>query len=131
MEGSCLSVNRWCPEHCGSRSGLLSLVKRKNTAVAGIHCIIHKKAFASQMLPVALRSHLEMAVKMFYFIKGSALNTRFFRELCDNMDTQHQVLLFYSSTHIRWLSKGNMLIRLYALHECGLSWLSRERIRRC
>ena len=48
MEESCLSVNRWCPEHCGSRSGLLALVKRKNTAVAGIHCIIHKKSLRFQ-----------------------------------------------------------------------------------
>ena len=75
---------------------LLELVKRKNPAVAGIHCMIHKDAFASKTLPAVLHSHLEVAIKIVNSINGSALNTRLFRELYGNMDTQHQALPFHT-----------------------------------
>ena len=48
------------PNMLGSRSGFLALVKRKNPAMAGIHCIIHREGLASKTLPAALRSHLEV-----------------------------------------------------------------------
>ena len=84
------------PNMLGSQSGFLALIKCKNPAVAGIHCMIHREALASKMLPSALRSHLEVPIKIVNFIKGSALNTRLFWELCENIDTQHQALLFHT-----------------------------------
>ena len=95
------------PDMLGSRSGFLALAKRKNPAVAGIHCMIHREAFASKTFQAALRSRLEVAIKIVNFSKGSVLNIRLFRELCENTDTQHQALLF--NTQVHWLSKGNML----------------------
>ena len=59
------------PTMLGSRSGFLALIKSKNSAVAGIHCMIHREALASKTLPAALRSHLEVAITIYNFIKGS------------------------------------------------------------
>ncbi|XP_042233721.1 protein ZBED8-like [Homarus americanus] len=84
----------------GSRSGFLALVKRKNPTA------IHREALASKTLPAALHAHQETIIKKVNFIKGSVLNMRLFLELCENMDAEHQALLFH--TQVRGLSKGNM-----------------------
>lgn len=47
------------------------------------------------------------------YIKTSALNTRLFKELCKDMNSDHEVLLFYTSVH--WLSKGNVVNRVFEL----------------
>jgi len=46
-------------------------------------------------------------------IKSSALNTRLFKKMCTELDSDHETLLFH--TEVRWLSKGNMLGRLCEL----------------
>ena len=46
-------------------------------------------------------------------MKASALNTRLFRKLCQDIDAEYDSLLFHTS--VRWLSKGNMLIMLARL----------------
>ena len=56
-----------------------------------------------------------IAIKVVNFIKKSALNTRLFKQLCSDMNSEHETLLFH--TEVRWLSKGNMLSRLYELRE--------------
>ena len=47
------------------------------------------------------------------FVKGSALNTRLFRNLCKEMDAIHDSFLYY--TQVRWLSTGNVMIRFHDL----------------
>ena len=49
------------------------------------------------------------------FVKGSALNTRIFRNLCKeiHVDAIHDSLLYYNQ--VRWLSRGNVMIRFHDL----------------
>ncbi|XP_022823722.1 SCAN domain-containing protein 3-like [Spodoptera litura] len=101
------------PAMLGSRSGLATLVKQKNPNVITTHCIIHRQALASKTLPGCLNDTLKIAIKIVNLIKSSALNTRLFKKLCTEMDSDHETLLFH--TEVRWLSKGNMLGRLYEL----------------
>ena len=52
-------------------------------------------------------------VKIVNYIKGSAINSRLFALLCDDMQADHRQLLFHSS--VRWLSRGKVLSRVYEL----------------
>lgn len=103
------------PAMLGSRSGLAALIKQKNPSVITTHCIIHRQALAAKTLPECFSNTMKIAIKVVNFIKNSALNTRLFKKLCSDMDSEHESLLFH--TEVRWLSKGNMLERLYELKD--------------
>lgn len=108
------------PAMLGCRSGLATLVKEKNpstlTTHIGIHAIvIHRQALATKTLPEELANVLKLAIKLVNFVKSKALNTRIFKKLCVGLDSEYATLLFH--TEVRWLSKGNMLKRLYELKE--------------
>ena len=49
------------------------------------------------------------------FIRARALNHRLFKVLCDQMGSEHPVLLYH--TEVRWLSRGLVLSRVFEL--CG------------
>uniref|UniRef100_A0A2S2PYP3 Transposon-derived Buster3 transposase-like protein n=1 Tax=Sipha flava TaxID=143950 RepID=A0A2S2PYP3_9HEMI len=103
------------PAMLGSRSGLATLVKEKNRKVLTTHCIIHRQALASKTLPEELQYTLKQAIKLVNIIKTSALNTRIFKKICSDLDSEYETLLFH--TEVRWLSKDNMLARLFSLKE--------------
>ncbi|CAH0546966.1 unnamed protein product [Brassicogethes aeneus] len=104
------------PSMLGSRSGFVTLLKNKNPNITGIHCVIHRQALAAKTLSNSFNEALNIAIKVVsrhYFIKNSALNTRLFETLCSDLGSEHKKLLF--NTEVRWLSKGNMLSRLFDL----------------
>ena len=103
------------PAMLGLQSGFTTRVKEKNPSVVGTHCILHREALASRTLPAEMRDVLNVAIKVVNFIKAGALNSRLFKLLCKDMESEHEALLFH--TNVRWLSKGNMLGRLYELRE--------------
>ncbi|XP_026818970.1 protein ZBED8-like [Rhopalosiphum maidis] len=103
------------PAMLGSRLGLATLVKQKNPTTLTTHCIIHRQALASKTLPKDLAFAMKISIQLVNAVKNSALNTRVFQKLCANMDAEYETLLFHTET--RWLSKGNMLARLFELRE--------------
>ena len=98
----------------GANSGLISLVKQNNSAIQGTHCHIQKAALVSKTIPKRLHEHMSVVIKVVN-LKSSALNTRFFSKLYKDMDADHTALLYH--TQVRWLSKGNMLSRIFELRE--------------
>jgi len=62
-----------------------------------------------------LNKLLYQSVKIINYIKSRALNTRLLKALCNEMDSDHQNLLFHSE--VRWLSRGQVLKRLYELRK--------------
>uniref|UniRef100_UPI00358F59FB protein FAM200C-like n=1 Tax=Myxine glutinosa TaxID=7769 RepID=UPI00358F59FB len=74
-----------------------------------------KLSWAKLTLPAALKVTLETVIRIVNHIKGGALNTRLFRQLCQDIDSAHQDLLF--NTSVRWLSKGNVLARVFELFD--------------
>ncbi|GBN82281.1 Zinc finger MYM-type protein 6 [Araneus ventricosus] len=49
-------------------------------------------------------------------VQADSTNTRLFRSLCEDMGSLHTTLLLH--TEVRWLSRGNVLTRLFELrHE--------------
>ena len=107
--------NDGAPAMIGANSGLISLVKQNNPAIQGTHCMIHKAALVSKTIPKRLHKHMSVVIKVVNYVKSSALNTRLFSKLCKDMDADHTALLY--QTQIRWLSKGNMLSRIFVLSE--------------
>ncbi|XP_003247960.1 zinc finger BED domain-containing protein 5-like [Acyrthosiphon pisum] len=95
----------------GCKNGFIQLVKEKNPNIISSHCIIHRQALACKTLPESLNSVLNLAIKIFNCVKSNALNTRIFNVLCNELQSDHQTLIYH--TEVSWLSKGNMLDRIY------------------
>lgn len=89
------------------------MAKQKNEHIIFTHCVIHRQALAARTLPDDIKKALKCAIDVVNFIKGSALHTRLFETLCVDLNADHKNLLFH--TQVRWLSKGNMLSRLFEL----------------
>jgi len=103
------------PAMLGVKSGFQTLVKNKAPNLVTTHCFIHREALASKTLPDGLKCAFEVVVKSVNFIKYSALNTRLFRKLCEDLNSEHKQLLYY--TKVRWLSRGNLVARVFELRD--------------
>ena len=77
--------------------------------------MIHRQALASKTLPDDFQDVLTYKIKVVKYLKGSALNTRLFKQLCVSINAEHTVLLFYTKVH--WLSKRNVVARVFELKE--------------
>ena len=99
----------------GANSGLVSLVKQKNPAIQRTHCMIHKSVLVSKTIPKRLHEHLSVVIKVINCVKSSALNTQLFCKLFKDMDANQTALLYH--TQVCWLSKENMLSRIFELRE--------------
>ncbi len=97
----------------GSKSGFQKRVKEVAPNAKGIHCMSHRFALASKILPDELYKILEAVVKCVNFVKAGDLNSRLFQKLCRDIDSEHETLLFYSK--VRWLSKSNVVTRVFEL----------------
>ncbi len=91
----------------GSKSGFQKSAKEVAPNVKGVHCMIHLSALASKIFPNELCKILEAVVKCVNFVKAGAMNSPIFRNLCRDMDSEHEALLFYSK--VRCLSKCNVV----------------------
>ena len=100
------------PAIIGSRSGFQAFVKHRAPAVKGVHCMIHPQALASKTLPEPLSKVLHQSISWVNYMKGSALNLRLFKELCEETEAEHNVLFHII---VRWLSKGNTIARVFRL----------------
>jgi len=68
-----------------------------------------------QKMAPELNEVLSESVKIINYITNSALNTGLLKALCGEMGSDHQNLLVHSE--FRWLSRGEVLKRLYELRE--------------
>ena len=99
----------------GSQSGFQALVKQHVRLATGVHCFIHREALVSKTLLAHLNTILKGLVKTVNYIKSSAMNSRLFQKLCQDLGSDYEVLLFYAP--MRWLSDGNELNRIFALKD--------------
>ena len=60
------------------------------------HCMIHRQALAAKNMQPDLHGVLTDVIKIVNFVKFSALNSRMFSKLCENMEAVHCRLLFHS-----------------------------------
>ena len=74
------------------------------------HCVLHRHALATKKLPPKLVELLKIVVECVNYVRNSALKHRIFKELCNEMGSEFEVLLYHSN--VRWLSRGN---RVFAM----------------
>lgn len=75
----------------------------------------HRHALASRTLPRELQAILDNSIKILIYVKSMPVNTRLFQRALQRFRFRTSVLLFY--TKVRWLSKGNVLNRVFGLRE--------------
>ncbi|XP_022162790.1 zinc finger BED domain-containing protein 5-like, partial [Myzus persicae] len=63
-------------------------------------------------------------IKVVNYVKTRPVKARFFQKLCEEMGAEHTTLLFYCNS--RWLSKGNVLSRVFELRQELYSYLNGE-----
>ena len=103
------------PAMLGKTSGFAALVKKEASQVNVTHCFLHCYALASKTLPENLQQVLSDSLKIVNLIRVRALNHRIFKKLCQEMRAEHEVLLYH--TDVRWLSRGQVLKRLFELRK--------------
>jgi zinc finger BED domain-containing protein 5/7/8/9 len=75
--------------------------------------MIHRQVLATKTLPQKFQEILKNVISAVNFVKASALNSRLFSKLCQELDASNDVLLFH--TDVRWLSRGKVLKRVFDL----------------
>ena len=99
------------PAMLGRKSGFQTYVKDVAANATFVHCFIHRFALCIKVLPAELMSSLNKIIKIVNFIKTSALNSRLFARLCEDVNSTHKCLLFH--TEVCWVSRGNMTRRVF------------------
>ena len=99
----------------GRKSGFRARVMEVPPHVKFLHCMIHRFALSCKVLPAEFIDVLSLVIKMVNNVKGSALNSRLFKILCEDLGADHSVLLFHSN--VRWLSRGNVTKCVYELRK--------------
>ena len=84
------------PAMLGRKSGLQARVKAVSPSVICVHCFIHEFALAAKFLPLNLKKNLNLIVKMVNYIKTSALNSRLFKIICEDIGLEYTSLLFHT-----------------------------------
>ena len=77
--------------------------------------MLHRLALASVTSPDLIQTVLEHMMQINNFIKAGALNSRAFKRLCNDMDSNHLVFLYHNQTW--WLSKRNETRRFFEIRK--------------
>ncbi|XP_067139088.1 protein FAM200C-like [Centruroides vittatus] len=103
------------PAMLGRKSGFGALVKADAPHIVVTHCILHRHALATKTMPPKLAEVLKIVVECVNYVRNIALRHRIFKELCKEMGSEFEVLLYHSN--VWWLSRGQVLNRVFALRE--------------
>ena len=85
-----------------------------------MHCVI-RRHLCAENLSEKLSDSLSLVMRAINKIKTRTLNTRLFRQLCDENDEKFERLLLH--TEVRWLSKKSCLKRFFSLYDTIVKFL--------
>ena len=90
------------PPMLESKSRFQTRIKQKALQAKGVHCMTHRYAFACKTLPSSLEDVLDSVVKIINFVKKSVVTSRSFKQICKNLNSEHETLLCYNAVGGRW-----------------------------
>jgi hypothetical protein len=99
------------------------LIKRPASDLCG-HCGTHRESLVTKELCPELSEAMDTLIRTANCIKARPLKSRLFAQLCEEIGAQYQWLLFYCNS--RWLSKGNIVVRVGRLREIAMPVLEEE-----
>ena len=111
------------PSMVGSTKGLLQLLidhcralgcVRCVQEIHKVHCLIHQESLCAKS--VGMKDIISVVVKLVNAVLARPLNHRIFKRMCEAAEADYGDLLYH--TEVRWLSRDNVLKRVFALrHE--------------
>ena len=117
-------MHRWRSSNGRKANRTANPDKNKAPHAEWTHCFIHREALVSKELSEDLHEVLNNIVKAVNFIKTRPMKARFFQQLCHDLGAEHDAMLFHNET--RWLSRGNVLSRVFGLREEMRQFLEQE-----
>jgi len=101
----------------GNKSRFSALMKQEILHLQGAHCFLHRLTLASKTFPPKLKKVLDIYVKTINWIRGRSLKHRLFNSLCQDLESEHTVLVFHNE--VRWFLHGRVLTRFFELCRTG------------
>ena len=104
------------PAMVGEKKGFVALLQNHigiDKKIIKLHCIIHQEALCAKSLN--FKDIMAVVVKTVNFILSRGLNHRQFQEFLKQIEAEYGDLTYFSN--VRWLTRGKMLERVYALRE--------------
>lgn len=109
----------------GCNAGCLALFERHvGRPVLKYHCLLHQEALVGKTLN--LKPVMDVVVRCVNAIRARDLTRREFRAFLQELQSQYTELLLY--TEIRWLSRGQVLVRFCQLREHILCFLNEHNL---
>ena len=94
-------------------SGFGTLLKANAPHITVTHCLLHRHALATKTFTLKLTEVLKIVVEYVNYVRNNAMKQSVFKELCNEISSVFEVLLYYPS--VWWLSRGKMLNRVFTL----------------
>ena len=119
------------PSMVRKNKGAVSLLQKhmknneiNNNNIVKLQCLIHQEALCAKV--ASLKNILDVVLKTVNFILSRGLNHRQFRQLLLEAESQYDDLLYFCN--VRWLSRDDMLHRVYRLREKIATFLEQKNI---
>ena len=98
----------------GRKSSFGALVKADALHIPATHCVLNWHALATKTFPPKLAEVLTIVVECVNYVPNTTLKHHIFKELCNEMGSEFEVLLYYSN--LWWLSQEKVFNHVLALH---------------
>ena len=109
----------------GKTADVISRIKNIVPNCSSSHCVLHRHALVCKKISIDMKTVLDEAVQIVNFIKSRPLQSRLFKIICEDMESQHTTLLLHSE--VRWLSRGKVLSRVFELRRELAMFLSEQK----
>ena len=94
-------------------SGFGTLMKVDAPHITVTYCLLHRHALATKTFTPKLEEVLKIVVEYVNYVRNNAVKYRIFKQLCNEISSKFEVLLYYSNV---WcLSQGKILNRVFTL----------------